>query len=312
MSAAESSSARKQVYFNKLVKLLEEYPKIVICGADNVGSNQMQLIRKALRGQGVLLMGKNTMIRKAVRGQVQNNAALEALLPLIKGNVGFVFTKADLSAIKKTLTAQKVAAPAKVGAIAPVEVIVKAGPTGLEPTQTSFLQALNIPSKINKGQVEIVNDVKILDKGQRVGASEANLLAKLNVKPFQYGLIIKTVYDNGSIYDAKVLDITDEDIVAKFQRGVKNIACVSLAAGVPTLASLPHSLARGFKNILSVALITDVTFKQAEAFKNALANPQAAAPAAASAPAKEEKKEAPKKEEKKEEEDEDMGLGLFD
>jgi len=314
MTEAEGTNARKQVYFTKLVKLLEEYPSIIICGADNVGSSHMQQIRKSLRGHAVLLMGKNTMIRKAVRGQIQNNPKLEAIMPHIKTNIGFVFTKANLSEIKKILLANKVAAPAKAGAIAPVEVIVKAGPTGLEPTQTSFLQALNIPSKINKGQIEIINDVKILDKGQKVGASEANLLAKLNVKPFQYGLGIKVVYDNGQIIDPKILDITDEEILGKFARGLKNVASVSLATGLPSIASLPHSIARAFKNVLAVSLITDVTFKQSEAFKSALAAPKAAAPAAAPAAAagKKEEKAPAKKEEPKEEEEEDMGLGLFD
>jgi len=164
MSGAEGVAARKQAYFAKLIKLLEEYPKIVICGADNVGSSHMQDIRKSLRGKAVLLMGKNTMIRKAVRGQIQNNPQLESLLPHIKGNVGFVFTKDDLASARTVLVSTKVSAPAKSGAVSPVDVIVKAGPTGLEPTQTSFLQALNIPSKIAKGQIEIINDVTILTK----------------------------------------------------------------------------------------------------------------------------------------------------
>jgi len=307
MSGAEGVAARKQAYFAKLIKLLEEYPKIVICGADNVGSSHMQQIRKSLRGKAVLLMGKNTMIRKAVRGQIQNNPLLESLLPHIKGNVGFVFTKDDLASVRTALVSTKVSAPAKSGAISPVDVTVKAGPTGLEPTQTSFLQALNIPSKIAKGQIEIINDVVILTKGQKVGASEANLLAKLNIKPFLYGLVIKTVYDNGSVYDAKVLDITDEDIISKFQNAARKVAAVSLAVGIPTVASLPHILARGFKNVLAVALATDYPIKQTQQLQAA-----AKAPPPAAAAKTEEKKAAVKEEPKKkveEEEEEDFGAG---
>lgn len=58
---------------------------------------------------------------------------------------------------------------------------------------SSCLQALNIPTKINKGSVEIVSDVKLISAGDKVGASEATLLAKLGIKPFSYGLIIKQV-----------------------------------------------------------------------------------------------------------------------
>jgi len=316
MSGAEGSE-RKQEYFNKLIKLLDEYPKIFIVIADNVGSNHMQQIRRSLRGKAVLLMGKNTMIRKAIRGHIQNNASLEQLLPFIKGNIGFIFTKGDLGEIKKVIVESKVAAPAKAGAIAPCDVVVPAGNTGLEPTQTGFLQALNIPSKISRGQIEITNDVSLLKEGQKVGASEANLLAKLNIKPFQYGLKIKGIYDEGSIYDAKVLELTDDDLLKKFNNGVRNVACVSLAIGYPTLASLPHNIARGYKNILSIAVSTDYSFPKAEKIKSYLANPSAFAVAA---PVVEQKKEEPAKggkvkEEKPapvEEEDEDMSLSLFD
>jgi large subunit ribosomal protein LP0 len=308
-----SRAERKQAYFQKLAKLLDEYTKIVIVGADNVGSNQMQRIRKALRGKGVILMGKNTMVRKSIRGLSESNPKLQAILPYVKGNVGLIFVKDDLSIVKKTVDENKVAAPAKVGAICPDDVIVPAGPTGMEPTQTSFLQALNIPSKIVKGQVDILNDVKLLVKGQKVGSSESALLVKLNIKPFQYGLLLEKVYDDGSIYDPIVLQMTDEDIIGKFRNAVKNVACVSLATGIPTVASLPHSVGRGYKNVLSVALATDYSFPKADEIKKFLANPGAFATTTTT-----KTQEKPKVEEKKKvvveepAEEEDMGLGLFD
>jgi len=322
MSGGDSSAKqRKQAYFARLIKFLDEYPCILVVGADNVGSNHMQNIRRELRLKVThLLMGKNTMIRKAVRGHVANNPALEALLPLIKGNVGFVFCKSDLPEIKKILQTNRVEAPAKQGSIAPSKVVVLAMNTGLEPTQTSFFQALNIPTKIARGQIEIIQDVNLIEEGQKIGASEANLLAKLNIKPFSYGLTVGSVYDHGSIYSHKVLDLTDEDLLSKFHRGVRNIASLSLAIGIPTVASLPHSITRGYKNILSISLATEYTFEKAQKIKDYLANPGAfvaTAPVVAAtqpkggAPAKEAKEEK-KKEEVKEQSDEDMGFGLFD
>jgi large subunit ribosomal protein LP0 len=320
MAGAEGTVARKQAYFTKLIKLLDEYPKIFIVGIDNVGSKHMQSVRQTLRGKAVVLMGKNTMIRKAIRGHIQNNPALETLLPHIKGNVGFVFAKDDLPEVKKLLLANKVAAAAKQGGIAPIDVIVPKGNTGLEPSQTNFFQALNIQTKINKGQIEITNDVPLIKAGQKVGASEANLLLKLDIKPFAYGLVIKTVYDNGAIYDPAVLDLSDDDIIAKFQKGVKNIASLGLAIGYPTVASLPHSVARGFQRVLAVSLATNYSFPQADKFKAALANPvpqqqqQQQTKPQDTKKKEEPKKEEPKKkvEEKPAEEEEDLGLGLFD
>ncbi len=55
----------------------------------------------------------------------------------------------------------------------------------------SRAQALNIPTKINRGTVEIVSDVALISKGDKVGGSEATLLAKLGIKPFSYGLVVQ-------------------------------------------------------------------------------------------------------------------------
>merc|ERR1711879_115561 len=68
----EDKSTWKANYFTKIIQLLDEYPKCFLVEADNVGSKQMQQIRIALRGHAVVLMGKNTMMRKAIRGHLQS------------------------------------------------------------------------------------------------------------------------------------------------------------------------------------------------------------------------------------------------
>jgi large subunit ribosomal protein LP0 len=275
----------------------------------------MQQIRIALRGHAVVLMGKNTMMRKAIRSHIENNPALEKLLPHIKGNVGFVFTKGELTDIRNIIMENRVGAPAKAGAIAPLSVTVSARNTGLGPEKTSFFQALAIPTKITKGTIEILNDVQLIKEGEKVGASEAALLGMLNIKPFSYGLIIEQVYDSGTIFHPSILDMGDDDLRAKFMMGVTNVACISLAIGYPTVASAPHSIINGFKNLLAIAAVTDIEFKEAETVKEFLKDPSKfAAAVAASAPAAaaEDKKEEAKKEESEEESDDDMGFGLFD
>jgi large subunit ribosomal protein LP0 len=309
----EDKTTWKSNYFSKLVSLLDEYPRCFMVGVDNVGSKQMQKIRIALRGHAEVLMGKNTMMRKAIRGHLENNPALEKLLPHIRGNVGFVFTKEDLTEIRQIILDNKVAAPAKAGAIAPIPVMIAPQNTGMGPEKTSFFQALNIPTKISKGTIEILNEVKLLAAGDKVGASEATLLNMLNVSPFTYGLMIEQVYDSGTVFEPSILDITDDDLRKRFMEGVVNLACVSLAIGYPTVASAPHSIANGFKNLLAVAAVTEIEFKEAETIKEYLKDPSKfAAAVAVAAPAEEEKKEEKKVESESEEEDDDMGFGLFD
>jgi len=325
MSRGEGKKAeRKKNYWTRLVSLLEEYSRILIVTADNVGSNQMQKIRKAMRGKAVLLMGKNTMIRKAIRDQLLKTPQLEGILPHVKGNIGMVFTNGDLADVRTKLTELKIQAAAKAGSIAPIEVVVPAGNTNMEPTKTSFFQALSIPTKINRGTIEIINDIHLLTVGQKVSLSQAALLQMLGIRPFQYGLKVVTVYDNGAVYPAAVLDLTDDDILKKFFRGVSNVAALSLQIGYPTVVSVPHSVANAYKNLLAISIATDYTFPGSEKIKQLLSDPAAFAAAQAAAqpvaaattaaPAagagKPAAVEAKKPAAEEEEVDEDMG-GLF-
>jgi len=277
-----------------------------------------------MRGKAVLLMGKNTMIRKAIRDQLLKTPQLEGILPHVKGNIGMVFTNGDLADVRTKLTELKIQAAAKAGSIAPIEVVVPAGNTNMEPTKTSFFQALSIPTKINRGTIEIINDIHLLTVGQKVSLSQAALLQMLGIRPFQYGLKVVTVYDNGAVYPAAVLDLTDDDILKKFFRGVSNVAALSLQIGYPTVVSVPHSVANAYKNLLAISIATDYTFPGSEKIKQLLSDPAAFAAAQAAAqpvaaattaaPAagagKPAAVEAKKPAAEEEEVDEDMG-GLF-
>jgi len=233
------------------------------------------------------------------------------LLPHIKGNVGFVFTKGDLSEVREIIVRNKVAAPAKAGSIAPIDVFVDGHNTGLGPEKTSFFQALSIQTKISRGTIEILSKVHLIKKDEKVGASEAALLNMLKIYPFSYGLRILQVCEGGTVFHPSILDIKPEDILAKFSEGVRRVASVALQIGYPCQASVPHSIINGFKRLLAVACATDIEFKEAEQMKAFLADPSAfvvAAPAAAEV--KEEKVEAAAPEEESESDD-DMGLDLF-
>jgi len=306
-----SRSAWKANYFEKLENAIRNNSKFLLVNADNVSSLQFAQIRASLRGKATVVMGKNTMMKKCIRGLLNEFPDYEKVLPLLVANVGFVFTNEDLKSIRDLVLENKVAAPARQGAISPVNVVVPAQNTGQGPEKTSFFQALSIQTKIARGTIEIVADVNLLKPGDKVGASEAALLNMLKISPFTYGLKVEQCFDEGSVFEPAVLDISEDDIRARFMSGVNNIAAVSLNIGYPTIASAPHSIANGLKKLIAVAAATEITFPAAEKTKAFLADPSAfvveAAPAAAAAEAKVEEK----KEESEEESDSDMGFDLF-
>ncbi|KAL3523955.1 hypothetical protein ACH5RR_016789 [Cinchona calisaya] len=299
MVTKTSKADKKIAYDQKLCQLLDEY-------------TQLQNIRKGLRGDSVVLMGKNTMMKRSIRVHVEKtgNQAILNLIPLLVGNVGLIFTKGDLKEVSEEVAKYKVGAPARVGLVAPVDVVVPPGNTGLDPSQTSFFQVLNIPTKINKGTVEIITPVELIKKGDKVGSSEAALLAKLGIRPFSYGLVVLSVYDNGSVFSPEVLDLTEDDLIEKFALGVSMVTSLSLAISYPTLAAAPHVFINAYKNVLAIAVETEYSFPQDPSkFAVALA-PVASSDAGAVPPAA--AKEQEKKEEPAEESDDDMGFSLFD
>lgn len=306
-------SEKKSEYFAKLKEYLATYKSLFLVGVDNVSSQQLHEVRRELRGRATILMGKNTMVRRAFRSFIAETPELDRLLPYIKGNIGFVFTNSDLKEIREVLLSNRVLAPARAGAIAPKDVFVPPGNTGMEPGKTSFFQALGVPTKITRGTIEIVSEIQVVATGNRVGPSEATLLNMLNISPFTYGLTVEQVFDNGEVFGSEILDITDEELIGQFSSAVRNIATVSLAASIPTLPAVSHWLINSYKNLLSISIASDYTFDGSAAIKDRIANPDAyaaAAPAAAAGSASEDAA-APAAAEAEEESDEDMGMDLF-
>jgi len=281
---------RKRAYFEQIGQLLDKNSMILIANADNVKSSQLQKIRVGLRGKATILMGKNTMMRKAIRAKADASNGYDALIQLLINNVGLIFIHGDVREVRKVIASNQVGAPAKAGAIAPINVVVPAGNTGMDPNQTSFFQVLNIPTKINKGTVEIVSDVNLLKAGDRVGSSEAALLAKLNIRPFSYGLKIVSIFDEGSVYEDSVLDMSEDDLLSHFKAGVDRVTAVSLAISYPARTAVPQYISKAFNNLLAIAAVTDINFKQAKEMKEYLKDPSKFAAVAAPPPAKKEEK----------------------
>jgi large subunit ribosomal protein LP0 len=180
----------------------------------------------------------------------------------------------------------------------------------MEPGKTSFFQALGVPTKIARGTIEIVSDLKLVDAGNKVGASEATLLNMLGISPFTYGMRISQVYDQGQCFPPDVLDIEETQLLGALASAIKTIATVSLALGYPTLPSVIHSVVNGYKKVLAVAIETDYSWPEVEDLKDRIANPDAyasAAPVAAAAGEASAAAETKPEEDEEKEESEDEG-----
>merc|ERR1719469_1246066 len=170
-------------------------------------------------------------------------------------------------------------AAAKAGQIAIVDWVIPSGPTGMDPSQTSFFQALNIGTKIVKGQIELVSEYQILKIGEKVSASQQVRLGKLGIKPFEYGMVVQQVYQDANVFSASVLDISPSELMAKMFAGIKNMAAFSRELGIPTEPGMPHAFGNAFKNVAALMGESDFEVKELEETKKFFADPDAYAAA---------------------------------
>jgi large subunit ribosomal protein LP0 len=272
------SKEKKADYVIKMKGLLLKYSKVFVIKVDNVGSSQMNKTRLEMRGTSEILMGKNTLMRKVLKDFLVEHPDHYhgSLDQKMSGNIGFCFTNSDLPKVRDLILANRIPAPARLGAIAPVAVTIPAGPTGCDPGQTNFFQVLQIPTKIVKGQIEITSPVNLLKPGDKVGSSEATILQKLNIRPFSYGFQIDCIFDQGSMFSVDVLDIDESQLIAQFSLALSKLAALSLQIGYPTQASLAHSVGNAFKTLVAITVNLDnYSFPEVEPFKAFLADPSA-------------------------------------
>jgi len=321
--AESSKRAKKRRIVNRLYENFTNYRQCLVVKLENVTSNQVQQTRLALRQKklGDMVCGKNTVVKKAIDIRLKaptegeqdyefrkplytNIPQIEKLLAFCKGKVGFIFSDAPIFDLKPIIESNKIPAPAKVGVISHLDISIPPGPTGMDPSQISFFHTLNISTKIQKGQIEITKEFKVLEKGKKIGNSEAAILSKLNIKPFAFGMEILYVYDDGAILTPEVFNLNPEALGQKIRNAANQLAAISLAIGIPNAVSIPHLLKNGFKHIVAIALEADIKIKQ---LKNIGTAPAAHAGGAAAGGAKKEAK--PVVEEKKEEPEEAVELG---
>lgn len=264
---------KKRSLYNTIVEKVSTFNKIIFLGSDNVGSTQFHEIRKEFRKINTeVLNGKKTMFRSAINAAMKKPdfkapQSLKLMLDSLNGPYSLIFTNEDISKIDEILKKYNRRKPARAHTTAPASVILPKGPTGMDPKQTSIFQAMKIPTKINKQQVDITEDVTLIKQGTKIGESEAALLEKLGIKPFVYQFEIIKIFENGITYGPEVLKLTNEEILKKVANGIRNLSAASITLGYPTSVTAPQMLMKGFKNLLAVTMGTPYTFKIAEMLK---------------------------------------------
>merc|ERR1712226_1403902 len=282
---------RKQNLVRRLCECFTNFNQIIMVQLDNVSTNQIHKARLALRdssNKGEMIIGKNTLIKKALKFKTETpepghqdyddhknwtqDTGLEVLKEYMKLNVGLIFSDESYMDLREKVEAEVVKQPARTGVTAPCDVVIPAGPTGIEVGKIDLFHKLNISCKTVKSAIEVVKPVQIITKGQKVGEGATRMCKVLNIIPFEYSLTFQQVYLDGVILNQDIIEMPMDAVLDAFKSHSSVLTHVSLGANIPNALSVPHFLANAFKKCLAIGEATGYSFKQLEDAKNASSN----------------------------------------
>lgn len=317
---------RKQDIVRKLCECFTEFKQVIVVQLDNVSTNQIHKARGVLRASGTkgeMIIGKNTLIKKALKFMTKDadpNAAdyedhrqwtkderLEVLEPLMKLNIGLIFSDEPYMELREKVEAEIISQPARTGVMAPCNVSIPAGPTGIEVGKIDFFHKLNISCKTVKSAIEVVKEVRIITKGEKVGEGATQMCKLMSIIPFEYKLEFLSVYMDGVILDKEVIDMPMENVIEKIKDFSGLLTAVSLGGNIPNSLSVPHFLANSFKTCLAIGSESGYSFKALEDALNAASTQEASGPVQTTTEVKKVEVVAAAEEEEEEEEDMDIG-----
>ena len=185
----------KKETVKELASLIKEKRTILIASIMNIPASQFQEISKKLRGKAVVKVPKKNLIFRALDSS--EDEKLKKIEEQIKDNVAILFSDMDCFELAGELVRNKTPAKAKAGQEAPEDIEIPAGPTELVPGPAiSELGALGIQIQIEKGKINIKEPKIIAKKGQKISSGAADIMNKLDIKPFTISLVPLAGYDN--------------------------------------------------------------------------------------------------------------------
>jgi large subunit ribosomal protein LP0 len=318
---AMPGNPRKARILHKLCQAFTDYKQVLRVALDNISTKQIVKAREMLRREGgVLIVGKDSLTRLAVRiltrkvdpvaykefvDKYPERQDLTKIIDELRGKFALVFTEKSYMEIKPLLQEEKVQMAAKAGILAPNDVWIKAGPTGIDPGKIGEFHRLNIQVKTARSAIEVTKDYKLCSVGEMVSETVSAMCRLLNIIPFEYVMSLDWVYTDGELIPKEVIDMPEDQVIQSLKENVLYMTALSVESGLPNTLSVPHFIVNSFKYLMAIGLEGGYEFKQLKEAQEAQAN----APADGDANNADAKEAEAEPEEEVEEEEDDFSMG---
>ena len=251
MSAKISQEKRETV--QETIELLNKYDVIAAADLYKVSSRMLQDMRNMLRDQLTFKVVKNTLMTISLEeaGKENNKVFMEQ----IPGPNVFLFTNANPFKVAMELENNKVKVFAKPGDIAMKNIVIQEGNTGLSPgPMIGKFGALGVRTRIEAGNIWVVQDTTVAKKGEEINEDLADLLRRMGMREAEMGLKIKAVYEEGDIIPGDVLLLDIEDYRKQIEQALSQAFQVAVQAAYVTPQTITTILSKAVQQAQAVAM----------------------------------------------------------
>ncbi len=225
-----------------------------------IPASQLQQIRRNLRGIAVIRMARNTLMHHSFD---ELGGEFEQVRKYINGNSALIYSNENPFRLFKLLEQNKTRMVAKAGQAAPEDIIVPKGPTSFKPGPiVGELQQAGIPAAIEGGKVRIKETKTVVKKGGIINAKQADVLAKLGVKPMDVGLALQVAFYQGAAFEPEVLNIDEQAILNQLGLAAAQAFNLSVNAAIPTAETIGAILTKAEREARSLGVEAPVYVKE--------------------------------------------------
>ncbi|MEF8806595.1 50S ribosomal protein L10 [Natronomonas sp.] len=258
--SAEADSERKtetipqwkREEVDDIVEFVERYDSIGVVDIAGIPSRQLQDMRRDLHGTAALRVSRNTLV---VRALEEVDDGLEDLTEHVAGQVGLIGTNDNPFGLYQQLEESKTPAPIGAGEVAPNDIVIPEGDTGVDPGPfVGDLQAVGANARIEEGSIQVMEDSKVLDAGEEVSQDLANVLSELGIEPKEVGLDLRGVFSDGVLFAPEELAIDVEEYRADVESAAAAARNLAVNSEYPTARTVPTLLAKAAGEAKSVGL----------------------------------------------------------
>ncbi|MFW6384964.1 MAG: 50S ribosomal protein L10 [Halodesulfurarchaeum sp.] len=232
--------------------LVESFESVGIVDLSGIPGRQLQEMRAELHGRATIRMSRNTLLARALE---EVDSGLEALVEFLSGHVGLVGTSDNPFELYKQLEQSKTPAPIGAGEVAPNDIVISAGDTGMDPGPfVGDLQSIGANARIEDGSIKVLEDSVVANEGDVVTADVANVLSELGIEPKEVGIDLRGVYANGILFEPEELAIDVDEYRADVRAAASAGWNLAVNAVIPTSHTASALLGRAAGDAKSVGL----------------------------------------------------------